>query len=129
MEIKFRGKRVDNGEWVYGSGVIIVGKDYSAIPATKDVTKEDYAITLIKVIPESVGQYVGIEDKNGVEIYTGDIVYDTPQHLIVMFGKTKGINGFALFEYLTDENGVCGITDLCCVIGNLTENPQLLSIN
>lgn len=67
----FRAKRSDNGEWIYGS---LIGND--VIVGEVVDFDEDYFITefWLKVIPETVTQFTGVTDKNGIKVFEGDVV-------------------------------------------------------
>ena len=76
-EYKFRGKRLDNGEWVYGYYFISErdiedGFVWRDIPQIQQRYGDHYQY--FDVIPETIGQYTGLKDKNGTEIYEDDLV-------------------------------------------------------
>ena len=124
-EILFRGK-TEKGEWVQGFYVYYVlsplpKQQFHRITTGKGIgygATESY-----DVIPETVGQYTGLTDKNGTKIFEGDIV----KHPIGTF-VVKFLNGTFLSS-LTEDNYLsflCEIHNQSEVIGNIHDNPELL---
>ena len=137
-EILFRGKRTDNGEWVYGYYTnaryyldkkemhFIFEQDGEMYPHCEFAGCEE-------VIPETVGQYTGLTDKGGRKIFEGDIVvfadfFNDEIHRGVVYWcdlafwfdctETEGDEGIYSLAYIS--------ANILEVIGNIYDNPELL---
>jgi len=115
-EFKFRGKRLKIGKWVYGD--LFCGS--SIVPFGKGQA------SLVDIEPETVGQYTGLKDCHGKEIYEGDIIR-YPDTILIQPIKT------AVVIYKYDRfiaEGFDNTYDINWkkieVIGNIYDNPKLL---
>ena len=128
----YRGKRVDNDEWAYGG--IVHQTDYYGDKVDRwfiiDGTEtNDYSIGYpIEVVPETVGQYTGLKDKNGKMIFEGDIVrYGDTIHEVV-FEQRNGTAYFGVVYSMIETLPFGHYQDLnqIEVIGNIHDNSELL---
>lgn len=128
-EIKFRGKSIHNGEWLYGY-FVKDPKNESRIyyKPFEEATSNTYHF----VHPESVGQYTGLKDKNGKEIYEGDIIaYDmhySSGELINLLVKWDNNNCF--YRGYFEETAGHSLNNFSKshyeILGNIYENKNLL---
>ena len=126
-EIKFRGKRISNSEWVYGYY-------FESFTGTSYILgMYDHLLEMAEhyeVDTKTVGQFTGLLDKNGKEIYDGDIIDDH----FVGIGVVKYVRGAYrvsykgstrkwFLDFLDDE------VKAIKVIGNILEHPHLLEVS
>lgn len=130
--IKFRGKTVDSGEWIEGD-LIHYGNTFCIAPLDGDwfafISKSRLVNFKYKVTKETVGQFTGLTDKNGKEIYEGDVLKVSlfKKTFQVVFSESEKWG--ASFQYKS-HNSIFYLTkyftDTCEVIGNIHDNPELL---
>lgn len=143
-EILFRGKRIDNGEWVEGwltEDTIIGNKTYVA-PVIHIKDSRLFATEWHEIDPDTVGEYTGLKDKNGKMIFEGDILkiaktmngvgyyyippLDYPVNVVVKWDLCSW-----MWETLCEDKRYIGFPDAWCyyeaeVIGNIHDNPELM---
>lgn len=113
--IKFRGKRIDNGEWVYGD--LYHYEKFAQICVHYDDETDD----LFQVVPETVGQFTGHKDYYGKDVYEGDIL-ETNKGLVALVTFDKA-DVFMLGDEHPDSMFSFSKME---IIGNIYDNPELL---
>lgn len=121
----FRGKRLDNGEWFYGSDIWTPwlgnkSQDYAVLSDHKDMARVD---------PETVCEWTGAVDRNGIKIFEGDFV-DNPRWYVAYSTGMKCFDGMQAGWYVQRDD-FTSWTELehpeeSSVIGNIHDNPELL---
>jgi uncharacterized phage protein (TIGR01671 family) len=118
-EILFRGKRKGNDNWIDGG--FCEYRNFSG----EDVYNIIHNGYSNEVIPETVGQYTGLTDKNGKKIFEGDICKHrsnySGEYIITVVTYTDG-----QFLSMADNNSGFNLSDKFEVIGNIHDNPELL---
>lgn len=151
-EILFRGKRVDNGEWIYGGYAKCNNREY--ILPDIDLVGREWVFKNIEVIPETVGQFTGLTDKNGKKVFEGDIVKITYNDRLTRRLEKEDYESymkeFCLVEQVVFYKGAfCSKVEIenmplyrplgfdlyaksmlkeLEVIGNIYDNPELLEV-
>ena len=135
-EILFRGKRIDNEDWTEGH-LIKEPYDY-CIQHYETVDLNNFRRIKIGVVPETVGQYTGLTDKNGKKIFEGDIVrqynegldneylYDLSADIGRVFWYQEGTRFLRTSKLFPDDcPKICAHCEYE-IIGNVHDNPELL---
>lgn len=137
-EILFRGKEIDNREWVYGYVVSVADISRATIYAPQDPKECDWATLPFLVDPDTVGQFTGLLDKNGNKIFEGDILKTEYSKVICEFGSGDFSNGchsyqgWCFTDLEQDDSLRSNYNDSryvqeYSVIGNKWDNPELLN--
>lgn len=133
IEIKFRGRRISDGKWMYGDLLHIVGgyviyhgsqTESQLIEDRSNVAIELYMDEVSPVLPETVGQYTGLRDKDGKEIYEGDILNIDFKNEPMYVDYVK--DGFMACRKGSLSDFLYTVAADSRIVGNIHDNPDLL---
>lgn len=127
-EILFRGKSANTGEWIFGDYEHFYLSDGELVVYISKWGKRND-----KVLPETVGQYTGLTDKNGKKIFEGDVIWGddctgTWHKGVVEYDDSIGsfiINAKRFMQYPKNENHY-DLLGCWSIEGNIHDNPELL---
>lgn len=125
--IKFRGKSIYGEDWLYGSLVKIEKDRYAVIPPLNDIDIGK-SIGMYEVCLETIGQFTGLYDKNGKEIYEGDIIKGFDIIIEVWYSEDTACFMAEMKEPQNDMVDILGGYDTARmeIIANIYDNPDLI---
>lgn len=125
-EILFKGKRKDNGQWIFGHYVEDVILDKNTNTKTKQIYiglgGDVFNHILYEVFPESVGQFINSNDREHNKVFEGDILESPGKEKFVVKWYAEELR-WAMLSKNTWYNLNMGLLK---VIGNITDNPELI---
>ena len=148
-EIKFRGIRKDTGVWIFGNllipNMVLRGEYicdsigyidfYPSFEEGDDIKKWDGTGIAVgqfhEILPETKGQFTGLLDKNGKEIYESDIFKDMFGYIYEVLWGDGSFYGKYIHKEIVEDDGDNDINiyheeAIIEVIGNIYENPELI---
>lgn len=126
ITIKFRGKDIETGEWIFGD-LIQRLYCYPAILTTYPTEEGKVGYAEIAVKEDTVGQFSTLRDKNGKEIYAGDIIRAGEEKTLLEVRFVRGVFAFLWNGDLDDEFPCNAPTqEWAEVVGNIHDNPKMI---
>ncbi len=125
---KCRAWTIDTREEDKGWYCEVAGKSYFVSRKLPSITKNGcWAANFVEVDPETVGQFIGIKDKNSKEIYAGDIFGNIPQLRCVVKRENDGAYKLHFLDKIIKPISILDHKiSKSEIIGNVTDNPELL---